>query len=153
MKAMNDQLRNTVAIVMMLLLPVLLGTAQVGAVTYGNVQRMPSGQYQSTKYQVSSTKYQVQGTMPTVGFQSTSAYSGQWSEQGTSLVNEDGSVNHAAYMAGSIGPRRNSSGNPGTPDDEEEEEGEQQPLGDALLPLMLFACAYLIVRATRKKVV
>ena len=138
MKAMNDMLRKTVAILMLLLLPVLFGTAQVGAVTYGNVQKDP----------VQSTMYNVQGTMPQVGFQSTSAYSGQWSEQATPLLNEDGSVNHEAYMSGSIGPRRNSSNNPGTPD----EPGEQQPLGDALLPLMLLACAYLMIRATRKNI-
>ena len=114
MKAMNDTLRNTVAIVMMLLLPVLFGTAQAG-------------------------------------FQSTSAYSGQWSEQATPLLNGDGSVNHEAYMSGSIGPRKNTTGNPGTPSDKDEEEEEQQPLGDALLPLMLIACAYLIVCVTRRR--
>ena len=145
MKAMNNKLRNTVAIVMMLLLPMLFGTAQAGAVTYGNVQ----------KDQAQSTMYPVQGTMPQVGFQSTSAYSGQWSEQATPLLNGDGSVNQEAYMSGSIGPRRSGSGSsssPGTPDDDEENEGEQQPLGDALLPLTLLACAYLMIRATRKNI-
>ena len=141
MKAMNNKLRNTVAIVMMLLLPVLFGTAQAGAVTYGNVQ----------KDQAQSTMYQVQGTMPQAGFQSTSAYSGQWSEQATPLLNGDGSVNHEAYMAGSIGPRKNATGNPGTPGDEDEEEEEQQPLGDALLPLMLFAALYLLYITKRKR--
>ena len=138
MKAMNNKLRNnTVAIVMMLLLPVLFGTAQAGAVTYGNVQ----------KDQAQSTMYPVQGTMPQVEFQSTSAYSEQWSEQATPLLNGDGSVNHEAYMSGSIGPRKNTTGNPGTPSDD----GEQQPLGDALLPLMLLACAYLSMRVFLKK--
>jgi hypothetical protein len=137
MKAMNNKLRNTVAIVMMLLLPVLFGTAQAGAVTYGNVQ----------KYQAQSTMYPEQGTMPQVEFQSTSAYSEQWSEQATPLLNGDGSVNQEAYMSGSIGPRKNTTGNPGTPDDD----GEQQPLGDALLPLMLLACAYLSMRVFLKK--
>ena len=141
MKAMNNKLRNTVAIVMMLLLPVLFGTAQAGAVTYGNVQ----------KDQAQSTMYPVQGTMPQVGFQSTSAYSEQWSEQATPLLNGDGSVNQEAYMSGSIGPRKNTTGNPGTPDDDEENEGEQQPLGDALLPLTLLACAYLSMRVFLKK--
>ncbi len=140
MKAMNNKLRNTVAIVMMLLLPVLFGTAQAGAVTYGNVQ----------KDQAQSTMYPVQGTMPQVGFQSTSAYSGQWSEQATPLLNGDGSVNHEAYMSGSIGPRRSGT-NPGTPSDKDEEEEEQQPLGDALLPLTLLACAYLSMRVFLKK--
>jgi hypothetical protein len=143
MKAMNNKLRNnTVAIVMMLLLPVLFGTAQAGAVTYGN------------KYQAQSTMYPEQGTMPQVEFQSTSAYSEQWSEQATPLLNGDGSVNQEAYMSGSIGPRRSGSdsgSSPGTPDDDEENEGEQQPLGDALLPLTLLACAYLSMRVFLKK--
>jgi len=140
MKAMNNKLRNnTVAIVMMLLLPVLFGTAQAGAVTYGN------------KYQAQSTMYPEQGTMPQVEFQSTSAYSEQWSEQATPLLNGDGSVNQEAYMSGSIGPRRNTTGNPGTPDDDDEKEEEQQPLGDALLPLTLLACAYLSMRVFLKK--
>ena len=138
---MNDTLRKTVAILMLLLLPVLFGTAQAGAVTYGNVQKDP----------VQSTMYNVQGTMPQVGFQSTSAYSGQWSEQATPLLNGDGSVNHEAYMSGSIGPRKNTTGNPGTPGDDDEKEEEQQPLGDALLPLMLLACAYLSMRVFLKK--
>ena len=134
MKAMNNKLRKTVAILMLLLLPVLFGTAQAGAVTYGNVQKDP----------VQSTMYNVQGTMPQVGFQSTSAYSGQWSEQATPLLNGDGSVNHEAYMSGSIGPRRSGSGSgssPGTPGDDEEEEGEQQPLGDTPWLWMLILAA------------
>ncbi len=135
---MNDKLRNILTVVLL----VLLGTMQATAVEYKN------------QYKVQRTMYNVQGVeAPSVTFRSTSVYSGQWSEQGPRLVNEDGSVNHEAYMPGSIGPRKNATGNPGTPGDEDEEEGEQQPLGDALLPLMIFACAYLMIRATRKKVV
>jgi hypothetical protein len=150
MKAMNDTLRETVAILMLLLLPVLFGTAQAGAVEYRN-------SYQHSvvcgQHSVVSTHPSV--TVPQTMFRSTSVYPEQWSEQRTSLVNDDGSVNQEAYMSGSIGPRRSGSGsgyNPGTPDDGEENEGEQQPLGDALLPLMIFACAYLTIRATRKNI-
>jgi hypothetical protein len=141
MKTMNDMLRETVAILMLLLLPVLFGTVQAGAVTYGNVQKDP----------VQSTMYNVQGTMPQVGFRSTSAMPVSTSV-GMSTLNEDGTVNAEAYGVGraNVGLRR--TGNPGTPDDDEEEEGEQQPLGDALLPLMIFACAYLTIRATRKNI-
>ena len=35
---------------------------------------------------------------------------------------------------------------PGTPDDDEEEEGEQQPIGDALLPLLLMAIAFTLYK-------
>jgi hypothetical protein len=87
--------------------------------------------------------------MPQVGFQSTSAYPGQRNEQATPLVKEDGSVNHEAYISGSIGPRR-TEGNPGTPGDDEED-GEQQPLGDMLLPLALLAMVYSLVPRTRRR--
>lgn len=136
MKTMNDTLRKPVAILMLLLLPVLFGTAQAGAVTYGNVQKDP----------VQSTMYNVQGTMPQVGFRSTSAMPVSTSV-GMSTLNEDGTVNAEAYGVGraNVGPRR--AGNPGTPD----EPGEQQPLGDALLPLMLFAALYLLYITKRKR--
>ena len=149
MKAMNDMLRKTVAILMLLLLPVLFGTVQAGAVEYRN-------SYQHSvvcgQHSVVSTHPSV--TVPQTMFRSTSIYPEQWSKQRTSLVNDDGSVNQEAYMPGSIGPRRSGSGSgssPGTPDDDEENEGEQQPLGDALLPLMLLACAYLSMRVFLKK--
>jgi len=147
MKAMNDTLRKTVAILMLLLLPVLFGTVQAGAVEYRN-------SYQHSvvcgQHSVVSTHPSV--TVPQTMFRSTSIYPEQWSKQRTSLVNDDGSVNQEAYMPGSIGPRKNATGNPGTPGDEDEEEEEQQPLGDALLPLTLLACAYLTIRATRKNI-
>ena len=142
MKAMNDKLRNTISILMMLLLPVLFGAAQAGAVDYKN------------SYHSSQTTVQHSFTAANTTFQSTSPYSGQWREQEPRLVNEDGSVNHEAYMAGSVGPRRSGTGsgnNPGTPDDDEEEQGEQQPLGDGVWILTALACAYLIIRAARKR--
>ena len=146
MNAMNDTLRKTVAILMLLLLPVLFGSAQAGAVEYRN-------SYQHSvvcgQHSVVSTHPSV--TVPQTMFRSTSVYPEQWSKQRTSLVNDDGSVNQEAYMPGSIGPRKNATGNPGTPGDEDEEEEEQQPLGDALLPLMLFAALYLLYITKRKR--
>jgi hypothetical protein len=90
------------------------------------------------------------------GFQSTSAYSGQFSNGQQSMLNSDGSVNGEAYMGSLPGRSIRKSGNgssynPGTPDEDEEKEGEQQPLGDGLMALMLCACAYLVVRATRRE--
>lgn len=41
-------------------------------------------------------------------------------------------------------------GNAGTPGGTVEE-NDQLPIGDAVLPLMLLACAYLILRATRRR--
>lgn len=136
-------MRTTLKNMLIIVLLVLSGTLQATAVNYQNSYR---GVYKQ-EYQVRS----VSATAPTTTFQSTSAYSDQWNRDAQqSTLNSDGTVNSDVYLSSLPGSsiRR---GNPGTPDDEEEEEGEQQPLGDALLPLMLLACAYLIVRATRKE--
>jgi hypothetical protein len=139
MNAMNNMLRNSLIVVLL----ALTGAMQATAVEYKN-----SYQQSAISGQQSVFGSQPSATAPRATFQSTSAYSEQWSEQATPLLNGDGSVNHEAYMSGSIGPRRSGT-NPGTPDDEEDP-GEQQPLGDALLPLMLLACAYLSMRVFLK---
>lgn len=142
-------MRTTLKNMLIIVLLVLSGTLQATAVNYQNSYR---GVYKQ-EYQVRS----VSATAPTTTFQSTSAYSDQWNrDEQQSMLNADGTVNGEAYMSALPGSsiRRGGSGsgyNPGTPDDEEEEEGEQQPLGDVMWPLMLCACAYLIVRATRKE--
>ena len=145
---MKTILRNTKLVMILAFLPALLSAAQAQAVDYKNNYRG----VQRTEYRVQT----VSSTAPAVGFQSTSAYSGQWAaqESTTPMLNSDGTVNDGAYMGSPKRPgsiRRDGDGNPGTPGDEEEEEGEQQPLGDGLMALMLCACAYLIVRATRKE--
>ena len=141
-------MKTTLKYMLIIVLLVLSGTMQAAAVEYKNNYRG-----------VHKPDYQVQAVStvaPTATFQSTSAYSGQLSGETQSMLNSDGSVNGDAYM-GSLPGRSirkggtNSSTNPGTPGDDEEEEGEQQPLGDGLMALMLCACAYLIVRATRKE--
>lgn len=96
---------------------------------------------------------------PTIGFTSTSAYAtDDWTNPTTPMLNADGSVSAGAYMGG---PRKlgtptaptPGNGNPGTPGDvgtgNEEEDENQQPLGDALLPLLLMAAAFCLIRRKR----
>lgn len=96
----------------------------------------------------------IQTTAPAVGFQSTSAYSGQWESTSTTpMLNSDGSVNSDAYMSSAPkyapGIRRNPT-HPGTPD-EEEDEGEQQPIGDGLWILLFLVFAYAIYNKVFRK--
>ena len=89
--------------------------------------------------------------MPTAQFRSTSVYADQWAKDDIqSMLNVDGSVNSAAYMGGqdnsSGGPRR-VGGQSGTPGGG----GVQQPLGDALIPLMLMAAAFVAIRVYRRR--
>ena len=151
---MKTILRNTKLVMILAFLPALLSAEQAQAVDYKSTYKGVRYEqpYQQVEYKGAST-----ATAPMAGFQSTSAYSGQLSGETQSMLNSDGSVNGDAYMGASLPGRSirksgtGSGSNPGTPDDDEEEEGEQQPLGDGLMALMLCACAYLIVRATRKE--
>ena len=147
---MKTIMRNTKLVMILAFLPALLSAAQAQAVDYKSTYKGVKYEqpYQQVEYKVATT-----ATAPAVGFQSTSASSGQLSSETQSMLNSDGSVNGDAYMGSLPGRsiRKSGSGNPGTPDDETEEDGEQQPLGDGLMALMLCACAYLIVRATRKE--
>ena len=114
------------------------------AVTYQN-------SYQGRAIGPHPATISIQTTAPAVSFQSTSAYTTNWSPSEVSTLNADGTVNESAYMAGrSNGPRKDPAANPGTPDEDDDDE-EQQPLGDAVPPMMLLACAYLIIRATRRR--
>lgn len=136
-------MRTTLKNMLIIVLLVLSGTMQATAVNYQNSYH---GVYKQ-EYQVRS----VSATAPTTTFQSTSAYSDQWNRDAQqSTLNSDGTVNANAYMSSLPGSSIRRGGNPGTPDDDEEEEGEQQPLGDALLPLMLLALAYTSMRAFQK---
>ena len=109
------------------------------------------------KHSVISHQYSDNGieaaATPSTGFRSTSVYSSQMAERGQSLLNDDGSVNHEAYMGGPrrIGetPTPGGGGQPGTPGDPNDE--NQQPLGDVLWPLMLMAMMYAAVRVFRRK--
>lgn len=88
---------------------------------------------------------------PTIGFTSTSAYAtDDWTNPTTPMLNADGSVSAGAYMG--TGPRKAPPGNTttgtGTPGGTLNP-NDQQPLGDALLPLL--ACALLYILARRRK--
>ena len=72
---MKTTMKNTVAIIMLVLLPALTGAAQAGAVEYKN-----SYQRSVVGYQLSAVGYQG-ATVPSATFQSTSAYSEQWEQQ------------------------------------------------------------------------
>jgi hypothetical protein len=133
---MKTILRNTKLVMILAFLPALLSAAQVQAVDYKNNYRG----VQHTEYRVVST-----ATTPAVGFQSTSAYSGQWApqESATPMLNSDGTVNDGAYMGAPKHPgsiRRDPTA-PNPEVDEKDDDGNT-PLGDVVWPLMLLLCAY-----------
>ena len=139
--------RNMITLLSLLVLSSIM---QATAVDYKNHYK---SEYRARP--AALTDYKIGATAPAVSFHSTSVYSVQWNETSvTPMLNADGTVNTEAYGVGHthVGPRRSGSGsgsNPGTPDDDEEDEGEQQPLGDAVLPLLLLALAYICVRRMR----
>lgn len=141
-------LRNSLMVVLL----ALLGAMQATAVEYKNQYR----RVRSTEYRVQTVNNQssvvsVQTTAPTVGFQSTSAYSGQWNQDAQqSTLNSDGSVNSDAYLSSLPGSSIRRGGNPGTPTDEDEDEGEQQPIGDTPWWLFVFLLAAYGVVVRRK---
>ena len=137
---MKTTLKNMLIIVLL----VLSGTMQATAVNYQNTYR---GVHQP-EYQEQT----VSTAAPAATFQSTSAYSSQWVEQenATPMLNSDGTVNGDAYMSENHLPGRSVRKSPGTPGGTLDPNA-QQPLGDVMWPLMLCACAYLIVRITRKE--
>lgn len=135
---MKTALRNTKLVMILAFLPALLSAAQAQAVDYKN-------NYQPSGISIHPSAASGQVATPAATFHSTSAYSGQWEEQGsmTPMLNSDGTVNNEAYGVGQNEP----SGHHGrvrrvnNPEDDEE-----NPLGDGWLPLMLFLCAYAIYK-------
>ncbi len=149
----NTILRNSIVILAAILLPALMGAAQAGAVEYKSTYR---GIRTQPVYGIATT-----AAAPSATFQSTSAYSGQWSsEPSSTLLNSDGSVNSGAYM--SSGPNRAKKAdddNDGYDDDTGMPvnpvigggDGGNTPLGDVLLPLTLLACAYVTYKVSRRR--
>ena len=106
-----------------------------------------------SKRSVEHDQQAVQSYTTTEPFRSTSAMQSSGSVYSANpTLNEDGTVynpSEAAYSARSQnGLRKTGSGTPTTPG--EGTEGEQ-PLGDAVLPLMLMALAYMGVRFFRAR--
>ena len=139
MKAQNIMRSLVIAIILM------AGIAHVQAVNYRNSYRKPTPVPSLKGGGIS------QGAVaPAVAFRSTSAFSSpEWAEQ--PMLNSDGTVNEGAYMGGknnAPGPRREP-GNPFSGDNTPD--GGNQPLGDALLPLALLACAYAIYKVSRRR--
>lgn len=130
--------------ILMVLMLALIGV-QANAVEYPVYQ--PSGR------QVAGPAF-TPATAPHATFQSTSTMSaGSGSSTFCSTLNADGTVNEEAYGVGrrNVGPRKTESNinNPGDPDDNVDPGND--PLGDAVLPLMLLACAYMCLRPFLKK--
>ncbi len=140
---MKTALRNTKLVMILAFLPALLSAAQAQAVDYKN-------NYQPSGISIHPSAASGQVATPATTFHSTSAYSGQWEEQGsmTPMLNSDGTVNNEAYGVGQNEP----SGHHGrvrrvnNPEDDEE-----NPLGDGWLPLMLLLCAYAIYKVRARK--
>lgn len=132
-----------VAILTMVLLPALIGAVQAGAVNYKSTYR---GVQSQPVYGIATT-----ATVPSATFQSTSAYSEQWSSTPTStLLNSDGSVNSGAYMTS--GPSRAKKDDilPPNPDIDDDDPGNV-PLGEGLFALLMMAGGYAFARRKRNQ--
>lgn len=138
---------------------VLSGTMQAAAVDYKNTYKSPMVGYQSATAGIQTTT----ATAPSASFQSTSAMPYATGITTTSTLNADGTVNSEAYGVGRQNvrgsrPRKVDSDNDGYDDetgnpvvDEDDDDGNvYPPVGDAVLPLMLLACAYLMIRARKR---
>ena len=145
---MKTIIRSTRLIIILAFLPALLSAAQAQAVTYQTKYKNAyQGAYVQTPGNASATT-----ASPSVGFQSTSAFSDEWNtEEGTTpMLNSDGTVNESAYMSGNNLPGRSIRKAPGTPG-ETLDPNAQQPLGDVMLPMMMLLCAYAIYKVSRKQ--
>ena len=83
-------------------------------------------------------------TAPTTTFQSTSALAGSGSDYSSNpTIGDDGTATqpNTASQSRTLRPRRNDEW-----DDDNIETPEDNPIGDALLPLMLLAVGYIAVR-------
>ena len=152
---MKTIMRNTKLVMILAFLPALLSAEQAQAVDYKSTYKGVRYEQprQHVEYKVAAT-----ATAPMAGFQSTSAYSSQFSTGEQSTLNSDGTVNSAAYgigsrHLGSIRRTESNINNPSDPDDDEEDDGNV-PLGDAVLPLLMMSlafCGYLYLRRKRSE--
>ena len=140
----KDMKMKTIRVMMMAVLLVLLGTMQAAAVEYKNSYQR-QGIMNSHSQPVSPTRAAM---MPNAAFRSTSTMSFTTGTEAENTLNANGTVNAGAYGIGknnvSGGPRKNTGIN--TPGDEGDDDENGTPIGDAVLPLLLLAGAYLSVR-------
>lgn len=142
MKTINITIMKHIVYILSTACLLVLGTTQAQAVKYKP--------YTSTS--CVNQRYDAAVT-PTIGFTSTSAYAtDDWTNPTTPMLNADGSVSAGAYMGGprkagpgGTGPGGNTVVGPGTPGGDLNKD-EQQPLGDAILPLLLMAAAFCLIR-------
>lgn len=139
MKTINITTMKHIVYILSIACLLVLGTTQAQAVDYKP--------YTSTS--CVNQRYDAAVT-PTIGFTSTSAYATEnWSQSTTPMLNADGSVSAGAYMGGPHkAPPSSSVVGPGTPGGTLDP-NTQQPLGDALLPLLLMAAAFCLIRRKR----
>ena len=90
------------------------------------------------------------GQLPEAQMHSTSAMVGSGSNLPSAAVHGVTTTSSPAHVT--AGPRRIGGGNSGGGDGPTTPEDVwSTPMGDVLLPLVVMACAYLILRATRKR--
>ena len=136
-----------VSIILMTILPALMGAAQAKAVQYKSTYR---GVRTQPVYGIATT-----AAAPGTSFQSTSAYSGQWSnETSEALLNNDGSVNSGAYMTS--GPNRAKKDDPIMPPNPDPTKDPNDtgnvPFGEGVLALLMMAGSYAVARKKSERI-
>lgn len=137
-----------VSIILMTILPALMGAAQAKAVQYKSTYR---GVRTQPVYGIATT-----AAAPGTSFQSTSAYSGQWSnETSEALLNNDGSVNSGAYLSSGPNRAKNDVTPPLPPNPDPTKDPNDSgnvPLGEGLLALLLMAGSYAVARKKSERI-
>ena len=114
----------------------LIGAVETQAVEYKTTYKGSDHAIQQTEHKVANSAT----TAPSAGFQSTSAM--PVASMGASTLNADGTVNAEAY---GIGQEETPAKAPSGPNKAKQGQGwaiEGEPLGDALLPLLLMSLAF-----------
>lgn len=137
-----------VSIILMTILPALMGAAQAKAVQYKSTYR---GVRTQPVYGIATT-----AATPGTSFQSTSAYSGQWSnETSEALLNNDGSVNSGAYLSSGPNRARNDVTPPLPPNPNpttDPNDTGNVPLGEGILALLMMAGSYAVARKKSERI-
>lgn len=137
-----------VSIILMTILPALMGAAQAKAVQYKSTYR---GVRTQPVYGIATT-----AAAPGTSFQSTSAYSGQWSnETSEALLNNDGSVNSGAYMTSGPNRAKNDVTPPLPPNPDPTKDPNDTgnvPLGEGVLALLMMAGSYAVARKKSERI-